>query len=391
MRILLLSYAEPGELSNGPSIILTNMAAGFKKRPGIDIRVGILRDGSSPVADAPPPPVGEQIVAFQFYRNQNVRSVMLRAALGGPLAAAESAFLAACAEESKRCDIVVWLGLSWDPVSLRLPSACSCPVVNHPTDSITLAEINRLPGAAQSLRIFVARRLETRVLNAGYTKAIYNSPQDARYAASLLPPSRRSQIVTLPIGIDTDMFHPEPCRSGTRQIRVVFSGVMNYRPNVDAALSLIRGVRPHIVENVEIRIIGRNPAPELVSLSKETPGVTVTGAVPNIADELRNSDIFVAPMVSGGGISNKVLEAMACGLPVVTTPLVADNFPDRPGAMIVATTEKEIAAAIDTLVQDGDLRSRLSVEASEYMRTGTWCWQARADRLLGLLKECAGR
>jgi glycosyltransferase involved in cell wall biosynthesis len=106
-----------------------------------------------------------------------------------------------------------------------------------------------------------------------------------------------------------------------------------------------------------------------------------------MAAELREGDIFVAPMVSGGGISNKVLEAMASGLPVVTTPLVAENFPDKPKAMWVATTNKDIASSIDMLANDRELRTRMAFDAAEYIRSGNWSWQTRADKLVKLLRE----
>jgi glycosyltransferase involved in cell wall biosynthesis len=260
-------------------------------------------------------------------------------------------------------------------------------VIQHPTDSIALAEITRLPCVARPLRIRVARNLEKRVLKAGYTKSIYNSPQDAKFARTLVPESDRERIVALPIGVDTTIFHPAPEKLTNGCVRVIFSGSMNYRPNIDAALALVRDVLPKITSNVEIRLVGRNPAAELLQLAVNNPRVAVTGAVSDIAAELRAGDIFVAPMVSGGGISNKVLEAMASGLPVITTPLVADNFPDRPASMWVASKSEDIAAAIDTLAGNADLRSRRAREAAEYIRTGSWSWQSRADRLIELLRQ----
>jgi glycosyltransferase involved in cell wall biosynthesis len=311
---------------------------------------------------------------------------MLRAALGGPFAESERLFLQECANHSGDYDVALWLGLSWDPVTLRLPAVCRCPVVQHPTDSITLSEINRLPGPARRLRIKLARSLETRVLRSGYASSIYNSPQDADLARSLIAETEQARIVTMPIGVDSGVFHPATSKPDRQPVRVIFSGVMNYRPNVDAALFLVREVLPLVSANIEIRLIGRNPTAALLQLPKEHAGVVVTGYVPDIAAELREADIFVAPMVSGGGISNKVLEAMASGLPVVATPLVAKSFPDKPPAMPVAATGREIASAIDMLANDRDLRLRLSAAAAEYIRAGQWSWQSRADCLIKVLR-----
>jgi len=363
------------------------MVAGFKDRSDIDVRVGLLSSHTSNGTNLPTGRAG--LVAFNIVRKSPVRSVMLRAALGGPLTEAENAFLSACAEESKECDVAIWLGLSWDPVSLSLPRVCACPVIHHATDSISLAEINRLPGSEKWLRIKVARSLERRVLNAGYVKVVYNSPQDSKQAVSLLSGAEDNRVATLPIGVDPDVFYPERVRIDRRPLRVILSGVMNYRPNVDAALALVRDILPHIRADVEIAIVGRDPTPDLMELSVTNANVVVTGAVLSLADELRRSDIFAAPMVSGGGISNKVLEALSCGLPVVVTPLVADNFPDKPEAMRVAKGASDFASAIDDLAADAGLRSRLSLGAAEYIRAGTWSWQSRSDRLFDVLQECA--
>jgi len=388
VKVLLLAYSEAGELGNGPAIILTKLLAGLGRHSDIGVRIGLLKR-INVADDAVQPPSEHPVVLFRVNRRSTVRSVMLRAALGGPLTEDESGFLHATAHHSGDCDVAVWLGLSWDPVSLKLPGVCRCPVIQHPTDSITLAESTRLPSLARPLRIRVAKNLETRVLKAGYAKSIYNSPEDAKFARSLVPEPDRERIVALPIGVDTTIFHPPSSRAVGDSVRVVFSGVMNYRPNVDAALALVRDVLPKITSNVEVRLIGRNPAPELLQLALNNPRVAVTGAVSDIAAELRAGDIFVAPMVSGGGISNKVLEAMASGLPVITTPLVADNFPDRPDSMWVANKSEDIAAAVDTLAGNADLRFRRASEAAEYIRAGNWSWQSRADRLIELLRQNA--
>jgi glycosyltransferase involved in cell wall biosynthesis len=116
----------------------------------------------------------------------------------------------------------------------------------------------------------------------------------------------------------------------------------------------------------------------------------VTGEVPDMAAELREGDIFVASMVSGGGISNKVLEAMSCGLPVVTTPLVANNFINRPEAIWVTPTSRETASAIDTLAGDRELRLRMGRQASEFICSGGWSWHARTDRLIQILGRACG-
>lgn len=386
MKVLLLAYTESGDLSNGPAIILTHLVTGLARCSDFEIQLGLLKQAEQVAVD-PIKSTSADHDAFRVIRYSSPRSNMARAALGGPMMAAERAFLGECQSISRHCDVIMWLGLAWDPVSLKLPTVCHCPVIQHPTDSITLAELNRLPGGIRRLRVELARSLETRLLNSGYSKSIYNSPKDAAFARTLVPKTDPGRIVALPIGVDTQRFEPPTKKTSRKPIRVMFSGVMNYRPNVDAALYLVNRILPRITTEVEVRLVGRNPTEELVALQRSNPSVSVTGSVPDIAAELREADIFVAPMISGGGISNKVLEAMACGLPVITTSLVADNFPDRPQAMHVGTTAAEIASKIDLLARDADLRLRLSSEAAAYIRTGKWSWDLRTDRLIEILKE----
>jgi len=388
VNILLIACTEPGVLSNGPSIILTNTIREWPSGSHDAIRVVLLKEQR----DAAQPDTRNgwgSLVTHRATRNSWIRNRMLRAALGGPLIRAEKEFLRVCSDESVTADVAVWFGLSWDPVSLRLPAACHCPVVHHPTDSITRAEVNRVPTLFKGLRIRIARNLERRLLRAGYVRSVYNSPLDAEAGRALAPTDARESIVALPCGIDDGLFAPPAVKVQYSRTRIAFSGVMNYRPNVDAALFLVKKVLPCIKADVEVRIVGRNPLPEVEKLQESDPRVIVTGAVANVADELRLSDIYVAPMVSGVGILNKVLEAMACGLPVVLTPLVAGNFPRRSKSMLVAQSAPEIALAIDMLAADRDLRLRLAADSVNYVNSPDWSWNARAANLRSLLAACA--
>ena len=388
MNILLIACTEPGALSNGPSIILTNTIREWPSGSNDRIRIMLLTEQLDPA-----PPEGNNswdgLVVRRVKRNSRIRNRMLRAAFGGRLIRAEKEFLSACLNESSSCDVAVWFGLSWDPVSLRLPAACHCPVVHHPTDSITRAEANRLQNWSKKLRFIIARSLETRVLRAGYVRSVYNSPLDAQTSRSLAPAEASNQIVAMPCGIDDRLFMPPLARIQSPKTTIAFSGVMDYRPNVDAALFLVNEVLPFITADVEIRIIGRSPAPEVEKLRGLDPRVVVTGAVASVADELQRSDIYVAPMISGVGILNKVLEAMACGLPVVLTPLVAANFPAPSKSMLVAASALEIARALDRLAEDRNLRLELAAESVRYVKGPDWSWNVRAVNFRSLLAECA--
>jgi glycosyltransferase involved in cell wall biosynthesis len=107
---------------------------------------------------------------------------------------------------------------------------------------------------------------------------------------------------------------------------IVFTGVMDYTPNADAAMYLIQRILPQVrasLPNLKVFIAGRDPLPDLVDASRRYSDITVTGTVTDIRPYLEQATVFVAPLRIASGTQNKVLEAMAMGLPVLTTPVVA--------------------------------------------------------------------
>ena len=145
----------------------------------------------------------------------------------------------------------------------------------------------------------------------------------------VIPHRRSSEIVVLPNGIDTDFFKPIDI---PKNYDVVFCGNMNYPPNVDAAKHLVKDIMPKVWEKhpeARVLISGTNPAGEVKRLANER--VTVTGRVEDIRRSYAQSKAFVAPMRMGSGMQNKLLEAMAMGLPCVTSKLAADALGTETG------------------------------------------------------------
>ena len=136
---------------------------------------------------------------------------------------------------------------------------------------------------------------------------------------------------------------------------IVFTGQMDYRPNVEAVASFAREAFPtirHVHPGAAFAIVGRNPAREVQGLAAE-PGVIVTGGVPDVRGWLAAADVVVAPLRIARGIQNKVLEAMAMGKPVVASAEAAEGIDARHGEhLIVANGPGEEAQAVLALLAD---------------------------------------
>lgn len=166
----------------------------------------------------------------------------------------------------------------------------------------------------------VSRQEQTLAARAAHTLFI-----SARDRDDLSLP-RHIPTTIVPNGIDLQYWARSQRELGHRTI--VFTGAMDYRPNTDAALYLIRTVFPEVLREMpgtELLIVGRDPTPALRKAG-EQPGVTVTGFVDDVRPYLERATVFAAPIRVGSGMQNKVLEALAMEVPVVASALAADGL-----------------------------------------------------------------
>jgi len=130
-----------------------------------------------------------------------------------------------------------------------------------------------------------------------------------------------------------DLVHYAPEWAGREAGRIVFTGVMNYRPNAAGCIWFVREILPLVrreIPGATFSIVGSQPTPEVQRLA-EVPGVEVTGFVDDTRRWLRRASVSVAPLRIARGIQNKVLEAMAMGLPVVGTTCATQGVEGVPG------------------------------------------------------------
>jgi sugar transferase (PEP-CTERM/EpsH1 system associated) len=221
-----------------------------------------------------------------------------------------------------------------------------------------------------------------RELSAAVDLNVFCTPLEERIFQEQIPgpPS-----AVLPNGVELSRFTPAP--EEAEPGHVVFCGVMDYFPNVDACARYARHVLPKLrreVPGATFTIVGSHPTPEVQALA-DLPGVSVTGFVPDTRDSLRRASLSVAPMRIARGIQNKVLEAMSMGLPVVASPCAVQGVGARPGIeYLVADTDDELLAASIQVLRD-PARARELGSAGRRWVEEHCDWERVLDRLPALL------
>lgn len=164
-------------------------------------------------------------------------------------------------------------------------------------------------------------------------------------------PEAAAKIHGISNGIDLDYFAPGDYPAPFSGPAIVFTGAMDYWPNVDAVSWFAAKVLPRIrarLPDATFVIVGSNPT-ETVRRLAEQPGITVTGRVPDVRPYLAHAAAVVAPMRVARGIQNKVLEGMAMGRAVVTTPQGLEGIDAEPGRhLLLASGADDFAAAVLT-------------------------------------------
>ena len=172
-----------------------------------------------------------------------------------------------------------------------------------------------------------------------------------RQALSTLAPE--NPIVSVPNGIEISRYVPETL-TATSPPTLVFTGKMDYRPNVDAMLWFGLKVLPRIrrQKDVKLQIVGMDPHPRLDRL-RTMEDVELTGTVDDIVPYIHGASVYLTPMRVGGGTRFKILEALACAKPVVSTSLGVEGIPLRDGEhLCIADDAQSFADAVLTLLRD---------------------------------------
>jgi sugar transferase (PEP-CTERM/EpsH1 system associated) len=202
-----------------------------------------------------------------------------------------------------------------------------------------------------------------------------------------------ANVAPLSNGIDVDFFDPAadfPRLAAEERGEgplVLFTGQMDYRPNVEAVTVFARDVLPQL-PGVRFAVAGRKPAPEVLALKEA--GVLVTGEVADIRSWLAAADVVVAPLAIARGIQNKVLEAMAMARPVVASPAAFEGIEAEPGRELVLASAPEQAAAIAHLLAHPAKAREIGLSARRRMEA-SYRWEARLAPLEAIVFPAAER
>ena len=278
--------------------------------------------------------------------------------------------------------------------SVNVPHALGCPAVlfEHNVEALIwkrhwevardLLSRSYLRAQWRRMRAFEARECRR------YDHVVVVSPEDRELVSREYGVRAVSDV---PTGVDTEYF-----RAGGTHARdphgMVFTGSMDWIPNEDAIRFYVHEILPRIrqaVPDAALTVVGRNPSPALAALAARERGVTVTGRVDDVRPYMERAALYLVPIRIGGGTRLKIFEAMAMGLPVVSTRVGAEGLPVADGQDIVlADSPAQFAGAVIQLLTDPKRAQALGGAASRMVRERAG-WDRAAAQFAAICERVA--
>jgi glycosyltransferase involved in cell wall biosynthesis len=190
-------------------------------------------------------------------------------------------------------------------------------------------------------------------------------------------------------GIDRAYFESIVGRRDPR--RILFLGALDWRPNQDAVALLLDTIFPDVLAHVpdaRLVLVGRNPPEGLLRRAQETPNVEIHADVPDVRPYLATSGVMAVPLRIGGGSRLKILEALAAGLPVVSSRVGAEGLCLQPGEHYTQAEENEMAAALVGVVRQPELAQQTAAKGRELVLE-TYDWETLAKKLESVWEQTA--
>ncbi|ANC78845.1 hypothetical protein ABE65_019385 [Fictibacillus phosphorivorans] len=197
----------------------------------------------------------------------------------------------------------------------------------------------------------------------------------------------RDTLITIANGVDLKYFSYK--KQLTTKNNFVFVGNMSYAPNRDGVKYFIKHIFPLIKEKMEdftFYVVGRNPTQDLIRLCAKHKNIVLTGEVDDVRKYLWDAKLFVCPLKSGAGLQNKVLEAMSCGIPVITTSIVSEPIKAiNDQSIIVRDRDEEFAEKIVDLLSDPMKLNDIRKEARTFVESN-YKWEHLNHQLIDFYK-----
>ena len=397
MRILIVTTSLPYPPASGGAIRVHGIVEGLR-RAGHDLTLLAFHDG--PAADIPPGLRVETLPApAGRTRSQRLRDLLLTRQPDIARRLFSPAFTERLREllRTETYDLVQFEGIE---------SVCYLPVVHekkpdlprifdtfnaeyalqHNIYEIDRQNPRRWPAAAYSW--IQSRRIREyeRAMGDASQAVIAVSPEDQALLHAL---PTRTPVHVVPSGIWVENYQqsnaPLPDLGPNA---LVFTGKMDYRPNVDAMLWFTEAILPRIraqVPDTQLVIVGQKPHAMLDHL-RHMPGVTLTGWVDSVVPYLHAASVYIAPLRMGSGTRLKLLEAMACECAaVVTTTASAGLLDEARRAMVLADDADRFASAVIDLLRSPQQRQQLGTAAQQQVRQH-YDWPVIIPRLLDVYR-----
>lgn len=191
----------------------------------------------------------------------------------------------------------------------------------------------------------------------------------------------------IPNGVDINVLHADV--SASKDVDILFLGHMGVFHNIDAAHNLVNDILPLVRKKnrmPRVNIVGASPVSSIVELGRE-PGINITGYVDDLNYEFNRSKIFVAPLRFAAGTQNKILEAMAAGVPVITSPVVNNGLRAKDGIhLVIAETDEGFANSIIRLLNNPEERTRIGNAGRDFV-SSKYSWDIVRKRVEEIQKE----
>ena len=268
-----------------------------------------------------------------------------------------------------------------------------CVLFQHNVESalwhrMATTESNPLRKLSYTLESARMSRYERQTL-ARFRHIIAVSENDRQQMLDMLKATGETcEITVVPTGVDTKQFQVAAPSSATPP-RIVFTGSMDWEPNIDAVEYFCGQIWPRILAEFPdaiFQIVGRSPFAKVLRLASKS--VQVTGTVPSVTDYLRDATVVIVPLRIGGGTRLKIYEAMAMGKALVSTSIGAEGLSFQNGRdLMLADDASSFADAILLLLRDAQLRRRF--EQAAVVQAAQFDWSVVAQQFADVLQKVA--